>query len=99
MDLEKFIDTLPLATFNELRKVIIIRHQRHSAEIAMALEYLSSQDILIRAIESKRPECENVIAEKCKISKDIAVKVIDRYLELKKHFDEQNNKVDKPFVK
>jgi hypothetical protein len=97
MELGEYVDSLPLATFNELRKVIIARHQRHSAEIAMALEYLASQEVLVKAVKRNRQACEKVIAEKCNISKDLAVRVVDRYLEMKEHFDTQNGRIDKPY--
>ncbi|MHA2280049.1 MAG: hypothetical protein ACXAC5_04125 [Promethearchaeota archaeon] len=63
----------------------------------MALEYLASQEVLVKTVERDRPACEKVIVEKCNISKDLAVKVVDRYLEMKEHFDIQNGKVDKPY--
>jgi hypothetical protein len=100
MKLIEFVDSLPFAVFNELRKIVIARHQRHSEEIMMAVGYFRKQKSLIKAIDTNRNACEGVIAEKCGIPKDIASKVIDRYLLMKEHFDrisEEENKVDKPF--
>ena len=97
MELVEFVDALTLSAFTELRRAVIKRHQRHSTEIAMALEYLASQEMLVKAVKKNRSACEKVIAEKCNVSKDIAIKVVDRYLEMKEHFDQQNGRVDKPY--
>ena len=82
MNVEELVDSLPLSIFNELRKSIIIRHQRHSIEIARALEYLASKETLVKSIKSKRKVCEKILAEKCNISIEISSHVIDRYINL-----------------
>ena len=97
MELGEFVDALSFSAFNELRKVVVARHQRHSEEITVALEYLTSQEVLIKAIDKKRPTCEKIIAEKCNIPVEIAVKVIDRYLQMKEHFDQRSGGIEKPF--
>jgi len=99
MELEEFVDALPFSAFNELRKTVIARHQRHSEEIALALEYITSQDVLIKSLNRKRPACEKVIAEKCNIPIELASKAVDRYLQMKEHFELRNGKVEKPFEK
>lgn len=97
MDITDFVDSLPLATFTEVRRAVIKRHQRHSEEITKAVEYLSSQDILVKAIGKKRRACEKVLSEKCGISSDIASKAVDRFLQIRRGIN--GNNIEKPFKK
>jgi uncharacterized protein with von Willebrand factor type A (vWA) domain len=95
MELIEFVDALPLDTFSELRKAVILRHQRHSEEITSAFEYLISQEALIKAVDKNRPACEKVISEKCDIPMELAVKVVDRYLQMREH--SRDGRVERPF--
>lgn len=97
MDITDLIDSLPFTTFTEIRKAVIKRHQRHSEEITKAVEYLSSQDILVKAIGKKRRACEKVLSEKCDISPDVASKAVDRFLQIRRGIN--GNRIDKPFKK
>jgi len=87
MNLEEFVNTLTLSTFDNLRVAVIKRHQSNVEKIAEALQYMTKQEALCLAAIKNRPACEKVLAEKTNIEKELAAKVVSRYLELKNHFD------------
>jgi len=90
MSLMDFVDSLNVQGFDELRKAVLLRHHRQAAEVAKALEYLSSQPALCKAAVSNKPDCAKVLAEKTGMPLGITLKVIDKYLDMKKHFEAQN---------
>jgi len=98
VEMKKFIDTLPFSSFKEVRKAVIARAERHALEISTALEYLMSQGVLAKAVERNRQALEKVLEEKCSISTEIAIAVVDRYIEMKEHYT-QDSRTDKPYDK
>ena len=98
MELKEFVDALPLSTFNELRRVVIEKHQRHSEEVVVAIQYLSAQESLIAAIDKNRPACVKVLAEKCNIQTQIADKAISRFVEMQDaQVKTSHNQTETPF--
>ena len=68
MNLVEFVNSLPLSTFDELRKTVILRYRRDAEAVTSALEYLASQSSLRAAALRKRDACEKVLSEKTGIS-------------------------------
>ena len=99
MNLEEFVNDLSIETFNELRKTVIARHHKHSEEVVKALEYLTSQPVLCKTAVTDRDLCERALVEQTKLSSALIAKVVDRYLQLKDHFDSQNQNAEIPLEK
>lgn len=86
MNLEDFVNSLPLSSFEALRKTVLVRHHRHAEEIVKGLEYLMSQPSLCQEVDTNREACESVLVEKTSLDKGIVTKVVNRYIQLRDTF-------------
>ncbi len=97
MDLKEFVDALSFDSFNELRKVVVDRHQREAAEFFKVLKYLQEEKTLSKSAESHPFETIKVLSEKTECSPELCARVLGRYLEIANK--KAQGLVERPFDK
>lgn len=95
MELGEFVNELPWHTFNELRKVVVDRHQREAAEFTKVYQYLEGEATLSKAVMKKPYEVIRVLCEKTKTRPELCARVVERFLQLKER--ESKGHVETPF--
>jgi len=79
MNLQDFVDSLSLDTYDNLRMAVVNRQRRQAEAFVVGLEYLVSQPVLMKAARINPEACIKIISEKTNFPPELMKKVVDKY--------------------
>ena len=82
MELKDFVDALSFEVFDELRKVVVDRHQRDAAEFYRLLKIIQEDPSVLAALPDNPMECVKAVVDKTDAHPEMCVRAIEKYMSL-----------------